>query len=61
MSLLTGKRFTGFQWEELAIPQWVVEKVEELADQDGISELEEEGCSVFQIDMDVPLPNNFSI
>ena len=59
MSLRTGRRFRGLQWTELAIPEWVINRVREIADNEHAPKLDAEGCPVFQIDQDVPLPHDF--
>jgi len=59
MSLRTGRRFRGFQWTELAIPEWVINRVREIVDNEHAPKLDAEGCPVFQIDQDAPLPHDF--
>jgi hypothetical protein len=56
LSLETGKRIHGHDWNELAIPQRVIDRVHELADNEHAPTLDEEGCPVFEIDTGVPLP-----
>jgi len=59
LSLRSGRRFHGFQWTELAIPEWVINRIRKIADNEHAPKLDAEGCPVFQIDQDAPLPYDF--
>ena len=48
MSLETGRRIHGYIWNELPIPEHVVRRVEELAEDEYAMDLDEDGCPVFE-------------
>ena len=55
LSLETGRKIHGHDWTELAIPQRVIDRVHELADEENTPALDDEGCPVFEIDAGIPL------
>jgi len=55
LNLETGRKIHGHDWTELAIPDRIIDRVHELADEENAPALDEEGCPVFEIDVGVPL------
>ena len=48
MSLNSGRKIHGFKFTELAMPQQVIDRVHELAQNEGAEELDEDGCPIFE-------------
>ena len=48
MSLESGRKIHGFKFTELAMPQHVIDRVHELAQNEGAEELDEDGCPIFE-------------
>ena len=47
MSLESGRRIHGYIWNELPIPEHVIRRVEELAEDEYAMDLDEDGCPIF--------------
>ena len=59
LNLETGRKIHGYDWDELAISDRIIDMVHALADKDNVPALDDQGCPVFEIDIGadlIPLP-----
>ena len=61
LNLESGRKVHGYEWNELAISDRVIDMVHTLADKDNAPALDDQGCPVFEIDIGAddlaPLPD----
>jgi hypothetical protein len=57
MSLETGKRVPAYHWEELPIPQHVIDRVNELVEREK-QPVMNNGYPIFEWSLGVPMNNN---
>jgi hypothetical protein len=55
MNLHTGKMVHGWRFKELAMPDWVIDKVHELAEAEDAPDLDEDGCPFFEWELGTPI------
>ena len=55
MNVNTGKRIHGYNFTELAMPNHIIDKVHSLADQEGAPDLDDDGCPIFEWELNHPI------
>ena len=59
MSIETGKRIHGYRFTELAMPQYVIDRVHQLATSEDAPNLDDDGCPIFEWEIGTPVrPEN---
>jgi len=58
MNIRTGKRIHGYRFTELLMPQHVIDRVHQLADEEGAPTLDNDGCPVFDWEIGAPVNND---
>jgi hypothetical protein len=55
MSIRTGRRIHGYRFTELSMPQHIIDRVHQLADDEGAPNLDDDGCPVFEWEIGAPV------
>ena len=55
MSIRTGRRIHGYRFTELSMPQHIIDRVHQLADDEGAPNLDHDGCPVFEWELGAPV------
>ena len=58
MSLETGKRIHGYKFTELTMPDHVIDRVHQLATNEFSSDLDHDGCPIFEWEVGAPIIDN---
>lgn len=58
MNIETGKRVHGYNFTELAMPDYIIDRVHQLAEEDHAPELDADGCPIFEGKLGVPFDAN---
>ena len=48
MTTETGKRIHGYNFVELSMPQFIIDRVHELVDREHVPDLDDDGCTIFE-------------
>ena len=54
MNIETGKRIHGYNFTELAMPDYILDRVHVLAEQEHAPDLDTDGCPIFEWELGVP-------
>lgn len=55
MSLETGKRIHGYKFTELSMPDHIIDRVHELASNEGANDLDADRCPIFEWEIGTPV------
>ena len=55
MNIETGKRIHGYRFTELSMPQHIIDKVHDLADEEGAPNLDDNGYPLFEWEIGAPV------
>ena len=60
MNIKTGKKIHGYRFTELSMPDHIIDRVHLLATQEGATDLDDDGCPVFEWKLGAPIINEVS-
>jgi len=55
MSIRTGRKIHGYRFTELSMPQHIIDRVHQLANDEGAPNLDHDGCPVFEWELTAPV------
>ena len=58
LNIETGKRIHGYNFTELAMPDYIIDRLHQLAEQEHAPELDADGCPIFEWELGVPFEAN---